>query len=132
MPGPAPSPVTMYKKSDKRPTAVSDGVVPKAPKWLTPAAKVIYKKTAQDMVSLGIAGRADEYTLAIFATQMVNLIELSGKTAKEPGEKEMFNKLSTQCLSLIKELGLSPMSRAKLRVAKVETDSPLDDLLKDE
>ena len=43
--------------------------------------------------------------------------------------QRLLNDLSTQCLSLIKELGISPSARAKLRIAKVETSDDLDDFM---
>ena len=85
-------------------------------------AKKIYKQTAQEVVSLGIAGKSDANVIAIFAMQYDRLMTLSANNDGELPSQRMLNDLSTQCLSLIKELGISPTARAKLRIAKVEED----------
>lgn len=121
MPGRIPSPDSIVT-SDKRPRPVSDGVIPKAPAWLNANAKKIYKQTAQEIVSLGIAGKSDANVIAIFAMQYDRLMTLSANNDGELPSQRMLNDLSTQCLSLIKELGISPTARAKLRIAKVEED----------
>ena len=129
MPGPIAS-VHSLETTDKRPITVSDGIVPKAPTWLNANAKKIYKNTAKEIVALGIAGRADANVLAIFSMQYDRLMTLSEKNDGELPSQRLLNDLSTQCLSLIKELGISPSARAKLRIARVETDDDLDELMK--
>ena len=128
MPGRISS-IHSLETTDKRPHTVSDGIVPKAPLWLNANAKKIYKATAKEIVALGIAGRADANVLAIFSMQYDRLMTLSEKNDGELPSQRLLNDLSTQCLSLIKELGISPSARAKLRIAKVETSDDLDDYM---
>ena len=131
MPGRIPSPDSIMT-SDKRPKTVSDGNVPSAPKWLTANAKKIYKKTAGEIVRLGIAGRCDENILAIFSMQLDRLQTISSMADKDLSAERMLNDLTASVLSLSKELGITPSARAKLRIAKVEEDDAIDKFLKDE
>lgn len=130
MPGRTPSVECIYT-TDKRPVPVSDGIIPKAPKWLCDEAKKIYKSTAKDIVKLGIAGKCDEKILSLFAMQMARLMVVSQKEHKELADERLLNDLTTQTLQLAKELGISPSARAKLRLSKIETSDSLDDLLND-
>lgn len=118
--------------SDKRPKPVSDGIIPKAPKWLDDEAKKIYKSTSKDIVKLGIAGKCDEKILSLFAMQMSRLMVVSQKPNKELADERLLNDLTTQTLQLAKELGISPSARAKLRIAKVEENDAIDEFLNDE
>lgn len=131
MPGRIPT-VDSIATTDKRPKPISDGIVPKAPSWLNSNAKKIYKATASEIVALGIAGRADANVLAIFSMQYDRLMSLSEKNDGELASQRLLNDLSTQCLSLIKELGISPSARAKLRIAKIEENDELDTFLNNE
>jgi phage terminase small subunit len=106
--------------------------VPSAPKWLTANAKKIYKKTAGEIVRLGIAGRCDENILAIFSMQLDRLQTISSMADKDLSAERMLNDLTASVLSLSKELGITPSARAKLRIAKVEEDDAIDKFLKDE
>lgn len=130
MPGRTHSPDSIMT-TDKRPTPVSDGIVPKAPSWLSAEAKKIYKTTAKDIVKLGIAGKCDEKILSLFAMQMARLMEISQKQDRDLREERLLNDLTTQSLQLAKELGISPSARAKLRIAKIDSDDELDELMED-
>lgn len=131
MPGPIASEDSLVK-TDKRPKTVSDGKIPKPPPWLTLNAKKIYKKTSIEIVKLGIAGKCDENILAIFSMQLDRLQVLSAKEDKELTEQRMLNDLTTSVLNLSKELGITPSARAKLRIAKVEEEDPLDKFLEND
>ena len=117
---------------NKKPKAVSDGVIPRAPSWLNEKAKKIYKETAKEIVSLGVAGRCDANVLAIYAMQLERLIVISQQTDRELPAERLLNDLTTQTLSLTKELGISPSSRAKMRTATPPADTSIDDLFEDE
>lgn len=133
MPGPTPSSHTLTF-SDKRPKPVTDSVVPKPPKWLNKEARKIYKEVAKKIVSLGIAGSCDQNILSLFSVQMARLIAISkAKNLDEDlSSARMLNDLTAQTLSLMKEIGLTPSARAKMRLAKIESADPLADLLNDE
>jgi P27 family predicted phage terminase small subunit len=131
MPGPTPS-IHSIKSNDNRPSAVSDGIIPRAPKWLNKNAKSIYKDTAKEIVSLGIAGRCDENILALFSMQLDRLQTLSQMPNKEAADNRMLNDVTSSTISLAKELGITPSARAKLRIAKVQENDPLDELMNDE
>jgi P27 family predicted phage terminase small subunit len=131
MPGRIPS-IHSLESNDKRPKPVSDGIIPKAPSWLNANAKKIYKKTSIEIVKLGIAGKCDENILAIFSMQLDRLQVLSAKDDKELTEQRMLNDLTTSVLNLSKELGITPSARAKLRIAKVEEEDPLDKFLEND
>ena len=115
-----------------RPKPVSDNVVPKAPKWLSEEARKIYKQAASDIVRLGIAGKCDANILSVYAMQMARLIEVSQIIEKDLPTNRMLNDLTASTLSLAKEIGLSPSARAKMRLAKVEEDNPIEDLFADD
>lgn len=130
MPGPIPSTLSVYT-NDKRPKAVSDGVIPRPPKWLTKEAKKIYKDAAKQIVLLGIAGKADQATIAIYSLQYSRLQFFAAKKNRELTEERLINELQGSVLSLAKELGLTPGGRARMRVAKIDDGaaSALDDLM---
>ena len=131
MPGRIPN-ADSINTSDKRPKAVSDGIIPSAPKWLNANAKKIYKKTASEIVKLGIAGKCDNNILAIFSMQLDRLQTLSEKADKELTEQRMLNDLTTSVLNLSRELGITPSARAKLKIAKVEEEDVIDKFLENE
>lgn len=112
----------------KRPKAVSDGIVPKAPAWLCSEAKKIYRITAKEIVALGIAGKCDQNILAIFSEQMNRLQRISNEKDRQPSLERLQNDLTSSVLQLAKELGITPSARAKMRVAKVEDSSSVEDL----
>lgn len=129
MSGPIASLSSVYT-TDKRPKAVSDGIVPRPPKWLSKEAKKIYKDTIKQTVKLGIAGSADQHTVAIYSLQYSRLQQFAAKKDRELTEERMLNELQSSVLGLAKELGLTPGGRARMRVAKMEDGtSPLDDLM---
>lgn len=125
MPGQIPAPDTPF---DRRPTVVSDSSTLKPPAWLGPDAKKIFKKTASELKALGLSAKADTDTLAIYSMQFARLQQIYALPTKDRWANKSLNELSTQCLSLIRELGLGPASRAKLRIAKIEEADELDEL----
>lgn len=128
MPGRIPSPDSI-NTTDKRPKAVSDGIIPRPPTWLNDNAKKIYKATAKEIVNLGVAGRCDINVLAIYSMQLDRLQVLSQQENKDPSANRMLNDLTASTLSLIKELGISPSARAKMRIAKVDDSDALSDFM---
>jgi phage terminase small subunit len=114
MPGRTPSPDSI-NSTDKRPKTVSDGIIPRPPTWLNDNAKKIYKAASKEIVNLGIAGKCDVNVLSIYAMQLDRAL----------------NDLTASTLSLIKELGISPSARAKLRIAKVDDSDALTDFMDD-
>lgn len=131
MPGPIASQHSL-ESNDKRPKAVSDGIVPKAPSWLNSNAKKIYKQTSNEIVKLGIAGRCDQNILAIFSAQLDRLQVVSKLSNRELYHERLQNDLTASVLSLAKELGITPSARAKLRIAKVEEDDAFEKFMRDE
>ena len=115
----------------KKPKAVSDGIIPRAPSWLGVDAKKIYKNISKEIVDLGVGGSCDANVLAILAMQLSRLQELSQKPDKIPQENRALNDITSSTLSLLKELGLSPSARAKMRVAKTPADNSVEDLFND-
>jgi P27 family predicted phage terminase small subunit len=130
MPGRTPSPDSI-NSTDKRPKTVSDGIIPRPPTWLNDNAKKIYKAASKEIVNLGIAGKCDVNVLSIYAMQLDRLQALSQKENKDPSENRALNDLTASTLSLIKELGISPSARAKLRIAKVDDSDALTDFMDD-
>ena len=130
MPGPIPSPDSLMS-NDKRPRAVGNNELNKAPAWLNANAKKIYKKTAEEIKKLGIADRCDTNILAIFSAQLDRLQVVSQLPEKELFHERLQNDLTSSVLSLSKELGITPSARAKLRIARVEVDD-IDNFLSDE
>ncbi len=128
MPGRIHSPHSL-ESNDKRPKPVSDGIIPKAPTWLNSNAKKIYKKTAEEIVNLGIAGRCDQNVLAIFSAQLDRLQVISQKDNKEFADERLQNDLTASVLSLAKELGITPSARAKLRIAKIDEQDEIEQFL---
>jgi phage terminase small subunit len=128
MPGRIPSPDSIVS-TDKRPRTVSDGVIPKPPDWLNSNAKKVYKAAAKEIVALGIAGKCDLTVLSLYAMQYDRLQLLSARTDREPSQDRALNDLTASTLSLIKELGISPSARAKLRIAKVDDSDALSDFM---
>jgi phage terminase small subunit len=63
--------------------------------------------------------------------QLDRLQALSQKENKDPSENRALNDLTASTLSLIKELGISPSARAKLRIAKVDDSDALTDFMDD-
>lgn len=131
MPGPVRSEHSIIS-TDKRPSTISDGIVPKAPSWLNKNAKKIYKQTAEEIVKLGIAGKCDSNILAIFSAQLDRLQLISNKADKEFADERLQNDLTASVLSLSKEIGITPSARAKLRIAKIEEEDPIQKFLDDE
>lgn len=132
MPGRVPDPNTINPR-DKRPKSIGDGKSFRPPAWLNDKAKKIFKDTVKEIVALGITSRADINVLAIFSLQMDRLITLSTHNDGELSSQRMLNDLSTQCLALIRELGIGPSSRAKLRIASIEEhQTSIEDFLEDE
>lgn len=130
MPGPIPS-IHSKNTTDQRPVAVSDGLVPRAPMWLSANAKKIYKVTSAEIVALGIAGKCDQNILAIFSAQMDRLQVVANINPRELTHERLQNDLTSSVLSLAKELGITPSARAKLRIARVVEDDKLDSLFED-
>lgn len=128
MPGPIASEHSI-NSNDKRPKAVSDGIIPKPPVWLNANAKKIYKNTAIEIVKLGIAGRCDQNILAIFSMQLDRLQTISKLDSKELTQERMLNDITASVLSLSKEIGITPSARAKLRIAKVEDNDDIEKFL---
>jgi P27 family predicted phage terminase small subunit len=133
MPGPTPS-IDSVNTNDRRPSAVTDGVVPQPPDWLNKDAKKIYRKVSKKIVALGVGASADEHILALFAFQTDRLIKLSKSAAADDSKSQrLLNDLSGQLLSLSREIGLTPSARAKMRIKAMQPDTdPLEDLLNDE
>jgi len=133
MPGPTVNTNSPNIIQDKRPKPATDGVVPRAPKWLSTSQKKIYKDTARKIVQLGIGASCDENILSLFALQMDRLILLNKSADKaDLSSARMMNDLTSQVLSLSREIGLTPSARAKMRIVKMETNNPLNDLLNEE
>jgi phage terminase small subunit len=129
MPGPFASNLAVFT-TDKRPKAVSDGRIPPAPSWLDKSARKVYKDTAKRMSALGVAGTADQATIAIYSLQYSRLQQFAGKEKRELSEERLLNELQSSVLGLAKELGLTPAGRARMRVAKMDDGtSPLDELM---
>lgn len=126
MPGPLP---TLSATSDKRPVAVSDGIVPVAPKWLNKVAKEIFNDAAARIVMMSMGGIADTTTIAIYANQYARLQELAKIEKRDLKQDRMLNDLTSSVLSLANQLGLTPGGRARLRVAK-NPEASVDDLRK--
>lgn len=131
MPGPIASEHSI-NSNDKRPKTVSDGIIPKPPSWLNANAKKIYKATASEIVKLGIAGRCDQNILSIFSMQLDRLQTISKLDSKELTQERMLNDITASVLSLSKELGITPSARAKLRIAKVDDNDDIEQMLDDE
>ena len=131
MPGPMTS-VHSQNSSDKRPKPVSDGIIPKPPSWLNENAKKIYKTTSKEIVKLGIAGKCDQNILSIFSSQMDRLQVISQKQLRLLTDERLQNDLTASVLSLSKEIGITPSARAKLRIAKIETNDAIDDFMNEE
>lgn len=128
MPGPIPSEHSI-NTTDKRPKPVGDNKIGSPPKWLNDNAKKIYKQTANEIKSLGISDRCDTNILAIFSAQLDRLQVVSQLEDKEIFQERIQNDLTSSVLSLAKELGITPSARAKLRIAKVQEEDPLADLM---
>ena len=128
MPGRIAS-IDSIMSNDKRPKAVGNNNLSTPPKWLNDNAKKIYKKTANEIKKLGISDKCDTNILAIFSAQLDRLQVISQLSARELYHERLQNDLTSSVLSLSKELGITPSARAKLRIAKVETDDDLDDLM---
>lgn len=116
----------------KKPKPSSDGIIPRAPKWLNDNAKSIYKQSAREIVALGIAGKCDANILAVYALQMDRLMTLSEKKDKDLRTEKLLNELVASTLQLAKEIGLSPSARAKMRIAKVSEEDPTLALFEEE
>jgi phage terminase small subunit len=113
----------------KKPKPSSDGIVPKAPAWLGDNAKKIYKQTSKEIVMLGIAGKCDQNILAIFSEQMSRLQIISKLTPRDNSVERLQNDLTSSVLSLAKELGITPSARAKMRLAKPDETSEVEEFL---
>lgn len=128
MSGPLPC-IDTQCHSDKRPLAVSDGIVPVPPKWLNKVAKDIFVDAAARIVMMSMGGIADTTTIAIYANQYARLQELAKLTKRDLKQDRMLNDLTASVLSLANQLGLTPGGRARLRVAK-NPEATVDDLRK--
>lgn len=118
---------------DQRPQPNSIGDVDTTPPdWLSDKAKDIYTRTVDQIKGYGIWGSCDTSILAIYATQYARLIEVSKiKPAKRDRSTEKLqNDLTASVLSLSKELGIAPGSRARLRLPAQDKDkdNKLDNL----
>lgn len=131
MPGRIPNPDSIMT-NDKRPKTVGDNRLSTPPKWLNDNAKKIYKSTSKEIKKLGISDKCDTNILAIFSAQLDRLQVISQKTDKDLREERLQNDLTASVLSLSKELGITPTARAKLRIAKVEVEDALDDLMNED
>lgn len=127
MPGPIPS-ILSQNTTDKRPYAVSDGLVPIAPKWLNKVAKEIFKDAAKRIVMMSMGGEADCTTIAIYANQYARLQELAKLEQRDMKQERMLNNLTASVLSLANQLGLTPGGRARLRIAKTTDTTTVDEV----
>jgi len=127
-PGPIPC-IDVETHSDNRPLAISDGFMPKPPKWLNKVAKGIFVDAATRIVMMSMGGIADTTTIAIYANQYARLQELAKLEKRDLKQDRMLNDLTSSVLSLANQLGLTPGGRARLRIAK-NPEATTDDLRK--
>lgn len=113
---------------DDRPNTVSDGVIPECPEYLSKRQRKIYRKTAEYIVSMNIGGSMDENIIAQYATVVDALQSIEEDIQAHPEKADALNNKKAKFLviviNLAKELGLTPSSRAKMRVAKLESNEP--------
>lgn len=125
-----------YLDRDDRPEAVTDNIIPSAPSWLNTRSKRIFKKTAQQVVQMGIGGSFDVNIIAQYSSLLDTFMTMEEAAEADPkvrlSQLNAIIKLHTMILQLCKELGLSPLSRAKLRIVKVEEKQAIEESLDNE
>ena len=146
---PAPKPLTLHRldgtfRRDRHQTKPRKPIVPpRPPTWLSPVAKAEWKRVTRDLARLGIihpvldvtilACYCSTYSLWRDATAQVTAEGMTYKTdaglvKRHPGVA-IAAQAARDLLSFGAELGLSPISRTKLRVDEGAALDPDDDFL---
>lgn len=145
-PGPAPTPTHLrvvrgvrtdrINKSEPQPKQNE----PKCPTWMSREAKAVWKRTAEQLRTMGLLFEADQDVLAAYVAAVVNfqkatkIVDTEGVVVEGRRDGMVTNPAvrvqrdaAQQIRMLAGELGLTPASRTRLKAEETSDDSDILD-----
>jgi P27 family predicted phage terminase small subunit len=147
-PGPPPTPTALRVLHGDRPSRINRREPmprqgkPVAPRWLTPEARTIFRKTLRELLAMRVATAADANALGLYAMALAEYVAASAIVARDglvikgrdggpvanPAARIARDRWS-MVARMGAEFGLSPSSRVSLAAGPSEDLSELESLL---